>query len=588
MGQPESPSPLPQGKTSTEILEKSWKKRLSYRDVRHSQKSTVFCIVAIVAIYIEMNTHIFETIFKTNTSVFWYIESWLLIIFVLAVIVDCTRFLWYKWFNTQVPVTETQKRLLGVRDNDPGFTLSPIRSPGAASSEPSLVFSSSTPSSSHTAYTPGSIPSSPWGSGGQLTPTNLGSLSDSAHGYGAGNSSHSFLSNSGHASYDRHSTSLPIMGSNASSLNMSSLSNASFHSGAYSPGASLSSLDWSGLRSRLSLSSSVRSPSPSDKMTDLQSLSMYLKDQEDKEFKASLSSQVDASFNSSSFWSYGRPSLEIGNLGNLLRKSQYQLASRSPQSHKSRTDDTDNMGEEVWRPLGVTDDKLFMWIERLRKWLGNTIMVKLAREIDSVNSQLRKIGCEDTEIGEVGVSTLKQLALTKGPYVPTLNILVPYLDFSSNQEYLIKRIKELGGDGCISEYVWNKGGTGGQYGKQWSEHLPTDAQLVMHMFCTYMDSRLPPDLKYPDGKTFTSQHVVVTPDKPDLGKDNLLLYQSSISPPHFHVVVKDTIYSLPKGRNNMFHAILYFLHHIRYKGNGMLGRVNLGMSGVNILSVLDE
>lgn len=43
----------------------------------------------------------------------------------------------------------------------------------------------------------------------------------------------------------------------------------------------------------------------------------------------------------------------------------------------------------------------------------------------------------------MGVSTLKQLALTKGPYVPTLNAVVPYLDFSSNQEYLVKRIKGI-------------------------------------------------------------------------------------------------------------------------------------------------
>ena len=42
---------------------------------------------------------------------------------------------------------------------------------------------------------------------------------------------------------------------------------------------------------------------------------------------------------------------------------------------------------------------------------------------------------------EVGVSTLKQLALTKGNFVPTLNALVPYLDHTANQEYLRKRIK---------------------------------------------------------------------------------------------------------------------------------------------------
>ena len=34
---------------------------------------------------------------------------------------------------------------------------------------------------------------------------------------------------------------------------------------------------------------------------------------------------------------------------------------------------------------------------------------------------------------------------------------------------------ELGSDGCISEYSWASGGTGGLYGKKWGEHLPTDA-----------------------------------------------------------------------------------------------------------------
>ena len=42
---------------------------------------------------------------------------------------------------------------------------------------------------------------------------------------------------------------------------------------------------------------------------------------------------------------------------------------------------------------------------------------------------------------EVGVSTLKQLALTKGNFVPSLNSLVPYLDHTANQEYLRKRIR---------------------------------------------------------------------------------------------------------------------------------------------------
>ncbi|XP_052820226.1 transmembrane protein 209-like [Mya arenaria] len=255
--------------------------------------------------------------------------------------------------------------------------------------------------------------------------------------------------------------------------------------------------------------------SPSDKMTDLQSLSTYLKEQDEKYYKAALNIHlITMSLNSSSFWSYGRPSLD------LIRKNQYKLASRSSQSHKSRTDDSDNMGEEVWRPLGVTDDDLFLWIERLRK---------------------------KQDANSVPASIPSRLYVQQG--VPG---------------------QEEEGDGCVSEFLWTQGGGGGQYGKPWSEHLPTDTQLVMHMFCTYLDSRLPPDLRYPDGKTFTSQHFLKTPDKPNMEKENLLLYQTSINPPHFQVVNKDTVFNLPKGRNNMFHAILFFLYHIQHKENGML------------------
>ncbi|WAR14762.1 TM209-like protein [Mya arenaria] len=145
---------------------------------------------------------------------------------------------------------------------------------------------------------------------------------------------------------------------------------------------------------------------PSDKMTDLQSLSVYLKEQDEKDYKAALGCQ-DMSLNSSSFWSYGRPSLD---LSHVFRNNQFQLASQSQQSHKSWTNDSDYLGEEVWRTLGVTDD-LFLWIERLRKaW---TIL-----------------------------------------------------------------LQELGSDGCVSEFLWNRGGGGGQYGKPWSEHLPTDTQIL--------------------------------------------------------------------------------------------------------------
>ena len=42
---------------------------------------------------------------------------------------------------------------------------------------------------------------------------------------------------------------------------------------------------------------------------------------------------------------------------------------------------------------------------------------------------------------EVSVSTLRQLALTKAAHVPTLANIIPFLEVSSNQEYVVTRIK---------------------------------------------------------------------------------------------------------------------------------------------------
>lgn len=142
----------------------------------------------------------------------------------------------------------------------------------------------------------------------------------------------------------------------------------------------------------------------------------------------------------------------------------------------------------------------------------------------------------------------------------------------------------------------------------------------MHVFCTYLDSRLPPHPKYPDGKTFTAQHFSHTQDKPgkhvgrskiikmlevstvcfsllkhiswhqcyftrhfmlfeclcpilhsllDVTKENLFcIHQSSTTPPHYQLIYQGHIYNLPKVTAKItFFKLLqnsfcfYFYHH---------------------------
>ncbi|XP_071408997.1 transmembrane protein 209 [Pithys albifrons albifrons] len=360
-----------------------------------------------------------------------------------------------------------------------------------------------------------------------------------------------------------------------------------------SPNGSPYAADGGGLRSHYRLSPILynNSPQKEDYISDVKALDTFLRNEEEKQHRVQLGSSDSSSPSSSpTFWNYGR---SMADHAQILRKFQYQLACRSqaPSAHKDEADlSSKQAAEEVWARVMMNRqllDHMDSWTAKFRNWINDTILVPLVEEMESVSTQLRRMGCPELQIGEASISSLKQAALVKAPLIPTLNALVQYLDLTPNQEYLVERIRELSQGGCMSSFRWNAGGD--FKGRKWDTDLPTDSSILMHVFCTYLDSRLPPHPKYPDGKTFTSQHFIQTPDKPDTSNENLFcIYQSSINPPHYELIYECHVYSLPKGRNNMFHTLLMFLYIIKTKESGMLGRVNLGLSGVNILWIFGE
>ncbi|XP_027765553.1 transmembrane protein 209, partial [Empidonax traillii] len=356
---------------------------------------------------------------------------------------------------------------------------------------------------------------------------------------------------------------------------------------------STGALDSGGIRSHYRFSPILynNSTHKDDYITDVKSLDTFLRNEEEKQHRVQLGSSDSSSPSSSpTFWNYSR---SMADHAQILRKFQYQLACRSqaPSAHKDEADlSSKQAAEEVWARVTMNRqllDHMDSWTAKFRNWINDTILVPLVEEMESVSTQLRRMGCPELHIGEASISSLKQAALVKAPLIPTLNALVQYLDLTPNQEYLVERIRELSQGGCMSSFRWNAGGD--FKGRKWDTDLPTDSAILMHVFCTYLDSRLPPHPKYPDGKTFTSQHFIQSPDKPDTSNENLFcIYQSSINPPHYELIYECHVYSLPKGRNNMFHTLLMFLYIIKSKESGMLGRVNLGLSGVNILWIFGD
>ncbi|PSN57009.1 Transmembrane protein 209 [Blattella germanica] len=190
-----------------------------------------------------------------------------------------------------------------------------------------------------------------------------------------------------------------------------------------------------------------------------------------------------------------------------------------------------------------------------------TILDRLVKEIDAVDEALQRHGLADVKVGLVGLERLKKTAqiLQVAQNIPTLVSLVPFLELSPNQEYLVTRIRE---------------------------HLPTDSAIIMHLFATYLDSQLLPLPQNPDGRPFTTQHFAKTPDKPPQGKNTLAIYQVQINPPHYVLIDGEDTLEVLKGRNNLFHTLLLFLRQVNTKEHGMLGRVNLGSTGINLLWVI--
>ena len=75
--------------------------------------------------------------------------------------------------------------------------------------------------------------------------------------------------------------------------------------------------------------------------------------------------------------------------------------------------------------------------------------------------------------------------------------------------------------------------------------------------------------------------------------------QTQQKPPHYYLQARTEVsgssascnvekLDVTAGRNNLFHTILLFLHHLKTTENGMLGRINLGPSGINVLWVIEK
>lgn len=183
------------------------------------------------------------------------------------------------------------------------------------------------------------------------------------------------------------------------------------------------------------------------------------------------------------FWAH-----KIDDYAGLLKTSKYQLSPTIVNAKQSNQiiDDCGFFVSAANKSFDGTmtmesssrlsSAKLSHCVTNLKRWISATVVDRVAKEIESIDSSFKVKGI-DIQIGHVGLDRLKKTTenhlVTNN--IPTLPLLIPFLELSPNQEYLVNRIKELGKGSCLAEF--RHGATTDASGGPWDEHLPTDAAV---------------------------------------------------------------------------------------------------------------
>jgi len=151
---------------------------------------------------------------------------------------------------------------------------------------------------------------------------------------------------------------------------------------------------------------------------------------------------------------------------------------------------------------------------------------------------------------------------------------------ASTAPYVLRRIHELASEGdFLASFKWNGGGAWNN--QAWGPHLPTDSQILMHAFCTFLDEFDP---------YFTRQHFrdAAERDTKATLPAKLTIVQTKLPPlaPYYllsHTEAKQEWRSDP-GRSNLFHTLCLFVFYVKKHLKGRIGMISLADNSCNNLA----
>ena len=153
------------------------------------------------------------------------------------------------------------------------------------------------------------------------------------------------------------------------------------------------------------------------------------------------------------------------------------------------------------------------------------------------------------------------------------------------REYVISRLSELlTGYNPLENYSHNGGGSWN--GKPWTSSLPSDAEIILNLFCAYMNLNL---FRGSFKKKYFIQLNHAGKEKSEFPK-SVALVQTKYSNTYVMLVgnAGSLLWPVKSGNQNVFHALVLFLYYVKYELSGRLDGVGLFDKSTQLHHVLSE
>ncbi|KAF9940932.1 hypothetical protein BGZ67_006354 [Mortierella alpina] len=305
---------------------------------------------------------------------------------------------------------------------------------------------------------------------------------------------------------------------------------------------------------------------------------------------------------------------------------------------------------KVLKNLKLSEEQLDRWVFNLRKWMWNMVVKPVCSEMEIVDDELAKQGLSYLDCKSATMfytagpppqnatgSNASTAAAAAAPAAAPLNntlgwgaasiattrapsafasaapqsqlpvslqdlearygesrivkqrmFLEQYLAIPgfANRKYVVERLRAMGP--LLTHFIWDSHGISWDGSKKsWTPDLPTDAQIIMHLFTVYMDLAMPshPSMTL-DRFPFSYKYYVPMEAKPD-PSTALQIKQTLKNPPNYNLVVDGSMWEVVPKRLNVWYTLVLFIYMVMKESGGYIGQLNIGTQMMGLGDVVE-